>query len=116
MSNPFFLHPEQIGPLKLHPWTVTTQVAILKLKMGEWPEQKQVMACAWMQSQDAEELEASINDGTASDKINKWCAWFPLALFKQTAEWAKRQSELVEDGRVEVIEKPKSGKGDKPKN
>jgi len=113
--SPFFLKKTIIGPLELLPWTMTTQDAIIKLKLGELSKPKQIAACAWLQSRDPEEVEQAISDGTAMDQIKTFGLWFPLALSKPVEDWCAVQSQCIEEGRIDVLEKPGS-KGDTPKN
>jgi hypothetical protein len=113
--NPFFLKTTVIGPLELRPWTMTTQLAISELGLDKLSDQKQVVACAWLQSRDPEEVEQEISDGTAIKSINAFSRWFPLALSKPVAEWCRHQAQTVEDGKIDVIPQP-GGKSDAPKN
>ena len=113
--NPFFLKNTVIGPLELRPWTLTTQLAIVELELSKLDDQRQVIACAWLQSRDPEEVEQSISDKTAMDSIKAFIRAFPLALAKPVADWCKAQAEAVEAGQVEVIQQP-GGKSDAPKN
>jgi hypothetical protein len=113
--SPFFLKKTVIGPLELLPWTMTTQDAISKLNLGELSENKQIAACAWLQSRDPEDVEQAISDGTALEQIKAFGRWFPLALSKPVSEWCAIQSKCIEEGRIDILEKPGS-KGDAPKN
>lgn len=113
--NPFFLKNTVIGPLELRPWTLTTQLAIMELELSKLDDQRQVIACAWLQSREPEEVEQAISDKTAIDAIKSFTRWFPLALAKPVAEWCRAQAEAVETGRVDIIPKP-GGRTDQPKN
>jgi hypothetical protein len=113
--NPFFLKNTVIGPLELRPWTLTTQMAIMELGLSEMSDQEQVVAVAWMQSREPEEVEQAISDKTATAAIKAFSRAFPLALAKPVAEWCRAQAEAVETGRVEVIPQP-GGRTDQPKN
>jgi hypothetical protein len=113
--NPFFLKNTVIGPLELRPWTLTTQMAIMELGLAAMTDQEQVVACAWMQSREPEEVEQAISDKTATASIKAFSRAFPLALAKPVAEWCRAQAEAVETGRVEVIPQP-GGRTDQPKN
>lgn len=113
--NPFFLKNTIIGMLELRPWTMTTQDAIVDLKLSDLPDSKQVIACAWLQSRDPEEVELSISNGTALEEIAVFTKHFPLGLSKPLAEWCRRQVACVEEGKVEVIPQP-GGRSDAPKN
>jgi hypothetical protein len=113
--NPFFLKNTIIGPLELRPWTVTTQFAIAELELAKRSDQEQVIACAWLQSREPEEVEQAISDKTALKAIKAFTRAFPLALAKPVAEWCRAQAEAVEEGRVEVIPQP-GGRTDQPKN
>ena len=114
--NPFFLVTTKVGPLELRPWTMTTQDAIDQLKLHELPEAKQVVACAWLQSRDPEEVEKEISDGTAMQSISEFSRHFPLALAKGVADWCRNQVKSVDEGRVEVIPQPGGKRDDTPKN
>lgn len=114
--NPFFLKRTKVGPLELLPWTMTTQAAIHELKIGDWPEAEQVVACAWMQSREPEDVEQAISDGTAVAQIKEFKRYFPLALAKAVGEWCRQQSECIESGRVDVIPQPGESREDTPKN
>ena len=114
--NPFFLKNTQVGPLELRPWTMTTQLAITELDLAKLSDQQQVIACAWLQSREPEQVEQSISDGTALGAIKAFTRSFPLALAKPVAEWCKAQAESVESGRVEVIPQPGGTREDVPKN
>jgi len=113
--NPFFLKNTVIGPLELRPWTLTTQLAIMELELSKLNDQKQVIACAWLQSREPEEVEQAISDKTALDAIKAFTRAFPLALAKPVAEWCRAQAEAVETGRVDIISQP-GGRTDQPKN
>jgi len=113
--NPFFLKNTVIGPLELRPWTLTTQMAIMELGLAAMTDQEQVVAVAWMQSREPEEVEQAISDKTATAAIKTFSRAFPLALAKPVADWCKAQAEAVEAGQVEVIPQP-GGKSDAPKN
>lgn len=113
--NPFLLQTTTVGPLELRPWTMTTQHAITAMNVQDMPEARQVMACAWMQSQTPRDLRAALADGTALAQLEEFEDSFPMALSKPIAEWFKHQVECVNDGRVDVI--PQStGRSDTPKN
>ena len=114
--SPFFLKPTQVGPLELRPWTFTTQMAIAELDLGKLSDQEQVIACAWLQCREPEEVEQSISDGTALAAIKAFTRAFPLALAKPVAEWCRAQAEAVETGRVEVLPQPGATREDAPKN
>jgi hypothetical protein len=114
--NPFFLKNTQVGPLELRPWTITTQKAIAALDVAQMTEQEQVVACAWMQSRDPEDVEQAISDKTALEQIKTFSRWFPLALAKPVAEWCRAQSAEVEAGQVEIIPQPGATREDAPKN
>lgn len=114
--NSFFLKPTQVGPLQLRPWTMTTQLAINELDLAKLSDQRQVIACAWLQSRDPEEVEQAISDGTALSAIKAFTRAFPLALAKPVAEWCKAQVEAVESGRVDVVPQPGGSREDAPKN
>jgi hypothetical protein len=113
--NPFFLKNTVIGPLELRPWTLTTQLAIMELGLSTLTDQKQIIACAWLQSREPEEVEQAISDKTALDAIKAFTRAFPLALAKPVAEWCKSQADAVETGRVDIIPQP-GGRTDQPKN
>ncbi len=113
--NPFFLKNTTIGPLELRPWTLTTQLAITELELAKLNDQQQVIACAWLQSREPEEVEQAISDKTALDQIKAFMRAFPLALAKPVADWCRAQAEAVESGRVEVMQQP-GGRTDTPKN
>lgn len=113
--NPFFLKNTIIGPLELRPWTMTTQDAIHQLELSKLPDDKQVIACAWLQSREPEEVEQAISDGKAMAEIAAFTKRFPLALAKPIAEWCRFQVQCVDEGKVEII--PQSGgRTDAPKN
>ena len=113
--NPFLLQTTTVGPLELRSWTMTTQHAIKAMNVQEMPEERQVMACAWMQSQTPKELKASLANGTALAALDEFQDNFPMALSKPIAEWFKHQVECVNEGHVDVI--PQStGRSDTPKN
>jgi len=114
--NPFFLKTTKVGPLELRPWTMTTQDAIDELKLHSLPEHKQLVACAWLQSREPEEVEQAIADGTAQESIALFSRHFPLALAKGVAEWCKGQIQCVNDGQVDVIPQASGGRDDAPKN
>ena len=114
--NPFFLRNTQIGPLELRPWTMTTQLAINELDLIKLSDQRQVIACAWLQSREPEEVEQAISDGTAMSAIKAFTRAFPLALAKPVAEWCKAQADAVESGRVDVVPQPGGSREDAPKN
>lgn len=113
--NPFFLKNTTVGPLELRPWTMTTQLAIAELELAKLSDQQQVIACAWLQSREPEDVEQEISDGTALKAIKAFTRAFPLALAKPVAEWCREQAEAVESGRVDVISQP-GGRSDAPKN
>jgi hypothetical protein len=113
--NPFFLKNTIIGPLELRPWTMTTQDAIHELELSKLPESKQVIACAWLQSREPEEVEQAISDKTAQDKIAFFTKHFPLGLAKPLADWCRSQVQCVDEGKVEIIPQP-GGRSDAPKN
>jgi hypothetical protein len=75
-----------------------------------------VIACAWLQSREPEEVEQAISDGTALASIKAFTRAFPLALAKPVAEWCRLQAEAVEAGRVEVLPQPGATREDAPKN
>lgn len=114
--NPFFLKNTQVGPLELRPWTLTTQKAISALGVAQMTEQEQVVACAWIQSRDPEDIEQAISNGTALQEIKTFSLWFPLALAKPVAEWCRGQSAAVEAGQVDVLPQPGGTREDAPKN
>lgn len=114
--NPFFLKPTQVGPLELRPWTLTTQLAISELELGKLTDQQQVIACAWLQSREPEDVEQAISDGTAMADIKAFTRSFPLALAKPVAEWCRAQAEAVEAGRVDILPQPGATREDAPKN
>lgn len=114
--NPFFLRNTQIGPLELRPWTMTTQLAINELDLIKLSDQRQVIACAWLQSREPEDVEQAISDGTAISAIKAFTRAFPLALAKPVAEWCKAQADAVESGRVDVVPQPGGSREDAPKN
>ena len=114
--NPFFLKTTQVGPLELRPWTMTTQLAISELELAKLSDQKQVIACAWLQSREPEDVEQAISDGTALNDIKAFTRAFPLALAKPVAEWCRAQAEAVEAGRVDVLPQPGKTREDAPKN
>lgn len=114
--NPFFLKNTVIGPLELRPWTLTTQIAIAELGLSELSDQEQVVACAWLQSREPEDVEQAISDGTALSAIKAFTRRFPLALAKPVADWCRAQAEAVESGRVDVLPQPGSTREDAPKN
>jgi hypothetical protein len=114
--NPFFLKNTKVGPLELRPWTLTTQLAISQLELAKLSDQQQVIACAWLQSREPEEVEQAISDGTALNDIKAFARAFPLALAKPVAEWCQAQAEAVESGRVDILPQPSNGREDAPKN
>lgn len=114
--SPFFLKNTVIGPLELRPWTLTTQLAISELGLAKLSDQQQVIACAWLQSREPEDVEQAISDGTALGAIKAFTRAFPLALAKPVAEWCQAQAEAVESGRVDILPQPKAGREDAPKN
>lgn len=114
--NPFFLKTTQVGPLELRPWTMTTQLAISELELVKLSDQKQVIACAWLQSREPEDVEQAISDGTALSAIKAFTRSFPLALAKPLSEWCRAQAEAVESGRVDVLPQPGKTREDAPKN
>lgn len=114
--NPFFLKNTMIGPLELRPWTLTTQMAIAELDLAKLSDQDQVIACAWLQSREPEQVEQAINDGTALSAIKAFTRAFPLALAKPVAEWCRQQAEAVEAGRVDILPQPGATREDAPKN
>ena len=114
--NPFFLKNTQVGPLELRPWTLTTQLAISELGLASLSDQEQVVACAWLQSREPEDVEQAISDGTALGAIKAFTRAFPLALAKPVAEWCRGQAEAVETGRVDVIPQPGGAREGTPKN
>lgn len=114
--NPFFLKNTTIGPLELRPWTLTTQLAIGQLDLAKLSDQEQVVACAWLQSREPEEVEQAISDGTALAAIKTFTRAFPLALAKPVAEWCRLQAEAVESGRVDILPQPGGKRDDAPKN
>lgn len=114
--SPFFLKNTQIGPLELRPWTLTTQLAISELGLASLSDQEQVVACAWLQSREPEDVEQAISDGTALAAIKAFTRAFPLALAKPVVEWCRQQAEAVETGRVEVIQQPGATREGVPKN
>jgi len=114
--NPFFLKNTIIGPLELRPWTMTTQLAIAELDLAKLSDQQQVVACAWLQSREPEDVEQAVSDGTALKAIKAFTRAFPLALAKPVAEWCREQADAVESGRVDVIPQPGASREDAPKN
>lgn len=114
--NPFFLKNTHVGPLELRPWTMTTQLAISELELNKLNDQRQVLACAWLQSREPEEVEQAISDGTAMAQIKAFSRSFPLALAKPMAEWCRAQADAVESGRVDIIPQPGKTREDAPKN
>ena len=113
--SPFFLSNKKIGPLELRPWTMTTQDAIHELKLHELSDERQAIACAWIQSREPEEVEKEISEGTALESINNFRRHFPMGLIRPIAEWCREQVACVDEGRVDVIPQP-GGKSDAPKN
>lgn len=105
--NPFLVSTQQIGPLKLRPWTLTTQLAIAELDLENVPEVRQMAAIAWLQSQDEGDVVAELNAGTARASIQEFTQRFPLALMKPLVAWCAEQSKAIEDARVDVA--PKRG-------
>lgn len=95
---------------------MTTQLAINELDLIKLSDQRQVIACAWLQSREPEEVEQAISDGTAISAIKAFTRAFPLALAKPVAEWCKAQAEAVESGRVDVVPQPGGSREDAPKN
>jgi hypothetical protein len=91
-------------------------MAIAELDLGKLSDQEQVIACAWLQCREPEEVEQSISDGTALAAIKAFTRAFPLALAKPVAEWCRAQAEAVETGRVEVLPQPGATREDAPKN
>lgn len=114
--NPFFLKTTKVGPLELRPWTMTTQFAISELELAKLSDQQQVIACAWLQSREPEDVEQAISDNTALNAIKAFTRAFPLALAKPVAEWCRAQAEAVESGRVDVLPQPGKTREDAPKN
>jgi hypothetical protein len=105
--NPFLISTQQIGPLKLRPWTLTTQLAIAELGLDSLPEVKQMAAMGWLQSQDEGDVIAELNAGTARQSIQEFTQRFPLTLLQPLAAWCAEQSRMIEDARVDVV--PKKG-------
>lgn len=95
---------------------MTTQLAINELDLIKLSDQRQVIACAWLQSREPEDVEQAISDGTAMSAIKAFTRAFPLALAKPVAEWCKTQAEAVESGRVDVVPQPGGAREDAPKN
>ncbi|CAB4134538.1 hypothetical protein UFOVP781_3 [uncultured Caudovirales phage] len=95
---------------------MTTQLAINELDLIKLSDQRQVIACAWLQSREPEEVEQAISDGTAMSAIKAFTRAFPLALAKPVAEWCKSQADAVESGRVDVVPQPGGSREDAPKN
>ena len=95
---------------------MTTQLAINELDLIKLSDQRQVIACAWLQSREPEEVEQAISDGTAMSAIKAFTRAFPLALAKPVAEWCKAQADAVESGRVDVVPQPGGSREDAPKN
>jgi hypothetical protein len=105
--NPFLISTQQIGPLKLRAWTLTTQLAIAELGLEEFSEVRQMAAIAWLQSQDESDVVAELNAGTAKASIQEFIQRVPLTLIKPLVAWCADQSKAIEDGRVDVA--PKRG-------
>lgn len=95
---------------------MTTQLAINELDLIKLSDQRQVIACAWLQSREPEDVEQAISDGTAISAIKAFTRAFPLALAKPVAEWCKAQADAVESGRVDVVPQPGGSREDAPKN
>ena len=95
---------------------MTTQLAINELDLIKLSDQRQVIACAWLQSREPEDVEQAISDGTAMSAIKAFTRAFPLALAKPVAEWCKTQAEAVEAGRVDVVPQPGGAREDAPQN
>jgi len=95
---------------------MTTQLAINELDLIKLSDQRQVIACAWLQSREPEDVEQAISDGTAMSAIKAFTRAFPLALAKPVAEWCKTQADAVESGRVDVVPQPGGSREDAPKN
>lgn len=105
--NPFLVSTQQIGPLKLRPWTLTTQLAIAELNLESLPEVRQMAAMAWLQSQDEADVVAELNAGTAKASIADFTQRFPLSLLKPLMTWCGEQSRMIDEARVDVA--PKRG-------
>jgi len=105
--NPFLVSTQTIGPLKLRPWTLTTQLAIAELGLDSLPEVRQMAAIAWLQHQDEADVVAELNAGTAKASIAEFTQRFPLALIKPLVAWCGEQSKAIDDARVDVA--PKRG-------
>jgi hypothetical protein len=104
---------ETVGGLKLRPWTLSTRKSIMALipefKEDEDSIQRQIVTIAWIQSQEPEDVEQMIRDGSAEKKITEFENRFPLAAFPSVAAWAAKQAEAVQSAVVTVVPKPSSG-------
>ena len=101
---------ETVGGVKLRPWTLSTRKSIMALipefKEDEDSIQRQIVTIAWIQSNEPEDVEQMILDGTAQKKISEFENRFPLAAFPAIASWAAKQAEAVQDAVVTVAPKP----------
>ena len=116
MKRQDFFTEENVGGLKLRPWSLTTRKAMMKIMDGgdalnkEDEVQHQIVAIAWMQSQNPEDVEQAMIDGSAQEKIASFERNFPLAAFPAVAEWAAKQAKAVESAIVTVVPKPDKSK------
>lgn len=105
IMNPFQLSIENIGPLELRPWTLTTQIAIEALGEAQLTDAEQAIAMAWIQSREPSVVREALNSKTAIPQIREFAENFPLALLKDIGEWCKRQVELISASRVEMVQR-----------
>lgn len=114
--NPFLLSEEEIGPFKLRPWSVFTQLAVSQLDSSKLSEVEQMLAFVWLQSKDPKEVRKLLTNGKAISEIKDFCDCFPLALIKPISDWVTRQNALILENQIEVIPRPDSEDKDAPKN
>jgi hypothetical protein len=114
--NPFLLSDEQIGPYVLRPWSVFTQIAVGELASFELTEVEQMLAFVWIQSSETKEIRKLLGNGKAIEKLREFCDNFPLAFVASASEWVKRQNDLLNNNRVEIVPRPTSDDPDAPKN
>ena len=116
INTDFFAGPENVAGLMLRPWTMTTRNAMAALDLvGESADaEAQILSVAWMQSQEPEDVESAVRDGSIKDKIAAFTRSFPMAAFGPVAAWAGRQGRAVSEAMVDIIPRSSGGSTENP--
>jgi len=99
----FQLSNETVAGFELRPWTLTTQTAIEFLSDKQLTDVEQAIAMVYIQGETPKSIRQSIQDETLLDKIKDFIDHFPLYNVLAISGWCKRQMDLINVNRVEVL-------------